>query len=140
MARYACGEIVTRRSESRREVMRCSATSVRTSTIRAPDAAAALPTGSPGGRSRTYPAVRVRPRALASRPHSGLRGANEASDHRAAAHHHRPHDDRRRAGPALAVADDLHGARSDEHTPEIQSLMRISYPVFCLQKQKTKRD
>src|SRR3546814_1380797 len=26
--------------------------------------------------------------------------------------------------------------RSEEHTPELQSLMRISYAVFCLQKQK----
>src|SRR3546814_2485969 len=27
-------------------------------------------------------------------------------------------------------------ARSEEHTSELQSLMRISYAVFCLQKQK----
>src|SRR3546814_5151732 len=26
------------------------------------------------------------------------------------------------------------GARSDEHTSELQSLMRISYAVFCLKK------
>src|SRR3546814_4157334 len=26
------------------------------------------------------------------------------------------------------------GTRSDEHTSELQSLMRISYAVFCLQK------
>src|SRR3546814_1573200 len=31
----------------------------------------------------------------------------------------------------------LHGARSDEHTSELQSLMRISYAVFCLTKKKT---
>src|SRR3546814_7452221 len=30
---------------------------------------------------------------------------------------------------------DLHG-RSEEHTSELQSLMRISYAVFCLKKQK----
>src|SRR3546814_10349978 len=32
-----------------------------------------------------------------------------------------------------------HGAigRSEEHTSELQSLMRISYAVFCLKKQKT---
>src|SRR3546814_4921722 len=29
-------------------------------------------------------------------------------------------------------------ARSEEHTSELQSLMRISYAVFCLKKQKTK--
>src|SRR3546814_3107769 len=27
--------------------------------------------------------------------------------------------------------------RSEEHTPELQSLMRISYAVFCLKKKKT---
>src|SRR3546814_3087618 len=27
--------------------------------------------------------------------------------------------------------------RSEEHTSELQSLMRISYPVFCLKKKKT---
>src|SRR3546814_2419948 len=33
----------------------------------------------------------------------------------------------------------LHGAapaRSEEHTSELQSLMRISYAVFCLKKKK----
>src|SRR3546814_3957183 len=29
------------------------------------------------------------------------------------------------------------GIRSEEHTSELQSLMRISYAVFCLQKKKT---
>src|SRR3546814_5410193 len=29
------------------------------------------------------------------------------------------------------------GMRSEEHTSELQSLMRISYPVFCLKKKKT---
>src|SRR3546814_8395501 len=29
--------------------------------------------------------------------------------------------------------------RSEEHTSELQSLMRISYAVFCLQKKKLKR-
>src|SRR3546814_9927639 len=28
------------------------------------------------------------------------------------------------------------GARSEEHTSELQSLMRISYAVFCLKKKK----
>src|SRR3546814_4605683 len=34
-----------------------------------------------------------------------------------------------------AIADA--GLRSEEHTSELQSLMRISYAVFCLQKKKT---
>src|SRR3546814_7808831 len=29
-----------------------------------------------------------------------------------------------------------HAGRSEEHTSELQSLMRISYAVFCLQKKK----
>src|SRR3546814_8135650 len=29
-------------------------------------------------------------------------------------------------------------ARSEEHTSELQSLMRISYAVFCLKKKKNK--
>src|SRR3546814_10544072 len=30
-------------------------------------------------------------------------------------------------------------ARSEEHTSELQSLMRISYAVFCLKKKKKKK-
>src|SRR3546814_5457945 len=30
------------------------------------------------------------------------------------------------------------GTRSEEHTSELQSLMRISYAVFCLKKKNTK--
>src|SRR3546814_5811754 len=33
----------------------------------------------------------------------------------------------------------LHGGRSEEHTSELQSLMRISYAVFCLKKKTTNR-
>src|SRR3546814_3088482 len=36
----------------------------------------------------------------------------------------------------LAVAELL--GRSEEHTSELQSLMRISYAVFCLKKKKNK--
>src|SRR3546814_4528441 len=32
---------------------------------------------------------------------------------------------------------ELASARSEEHTSELQSLMRISYDVFCLKKQST---
>src|SRR3546814_3942415 len=34
-------------------------------------------------------------------------------------------------------AAQLAAYRSEEHTSELQSLMRISYAVFCLKKQKT---
>src|SRR3546814_2180863 len=39
--------------------------------------------------------------------------------------------------PLAAAAGALTGAgRSEEHTSELQSLMRISYAVFCLKKKK----
>src|SRR3546814_1604912 len=38
---------------------------------------------------------------------------------------------------AVTAAVSGHG-RSEEHTSELQSLMRISYAVFCLKKKKTK--
>src|SRR3546814_8100254 len=53
---------------------------------------------------------------------------------------------RRRLGAAGDRPDDIHhaddlvaraqadAARSEEHTSELQSLMRISYAVFCLKK------
>src|SRR3546814_1378068 len=33
-----------------------------------------------------------------------------------------------------------HLARSEEHTSELQSLMRISYAVFCLKKKKQNKN
>src|SRR3546814_3831838 len=36
----------------------------------------------------------------------------------------------------IVVHRDANGPRSEEHTSELQSLMRISYAVFCLQKKK----
>src|SRR3546814_9568848 len=40
----------------------------------------------------------------------------------------------------VAIEDDAAAtaARSEEQTSELQSLMRISYAVFCLKKKKTK--
>src|SRR3546814_5143765 len=50
---------------------------------------------------------------------------------------HRPrwfvHAARSRGQLGLRRRDDL---RSEEHTSELQSLMRISYAVFCLKKKK----
>src|SRR3546814_2020633 len=44
-------------------------------------------------------------------------------------------------GPAAdgsaPAAHDRHPRRSEEHTSELQSLMRISYAVFCLKKKKS---
>src|SRR3546814_994288 len=64
-------------------------------------------------------------------------------EHRQQQHHR--HDPAHRAGVAIVVEHapvggpgedaELH-ARSEEHTSELQSLMRISYAVFCLKKKK----
>src|SRR3546814_7923698 len=41
---------------------------------------------------------------------------------------------------ALAATTSFYpGKRSEEHTSELQSLMRISYAVFCLKKKKEKK-
>src|SRR3546814_2376377 len=42
----------------------------------------------------------------------------------------------RALGQIEGVTDPFAGQRSEEHTSELQSLMRISYAVFCLTKQK----
>src|SRR3546814_1920169 len=43
------------------------------------------------------------------------------------------------AGTALSPGETL-VLRSEEHTSELQSLMRISYAVFCLKKKTCKND
>src|SRR3546814_4454368 len=48
--------------------------------------------------------------------------------------------ERLRASPGdygLVLANGGFLSRSEEHTSELQSLMRISYAVFCLKKKKT---
>src|SRR3546814_5671297 len=84
----------------------------------------------------------------------GALGAVEIGDHHLAGHHRLGHVDGAAADTAgadddepVVLADMLGllqravggdaGARSEEHTSELQSLMRISYAVFCLKK-KTK--
>src|SRR3546814_10043830 len=53
-------------------------------------------------------------------------------------------NDNKRTRPGNDLTDDLAAgtpedgaSRSEEHTSELQSLMRISYAVFCLKKKKT---
>src|SRR3546814_5446201 len=46
-------------------------------------------------------------------------------------------------GPADLHRDEYRGAgvlRSEEHTSELQSLMRISYAVFCLKKKNKNKN
>src|SRR3546814_7957138 len=40
--------------------------------------------------------------------------------------------------PEIEIVCRMAMARSEEHTSELQSLMRSSYAVFCLKKKKTK--
>src|SRR3546814_9979321 len=41
-------------------------------------------------------------------------------------------------GRGPVIEPPVHRPRSEEHTSELQSLMRISYAVFCLKKKKKK--
>src|SRR3546814_1656734 len=66
-----------------------------------------------------------------SPPHARLR----LRDHRGRG---RPCRDTAGGGGAVARREPVRRRRSEEHTSELQSLMRISYAVFCLKK-KTKR-
>src|SRR3546814_2662811 len=43
------------------------------------------------------------------------------------------------AGGHIVLYKDRDRVRSEEHTSELQSLMRISYAVFCLKKKKTNK-
>src|SRR3546814_6475940 len=43
-----------------------------------------------------------------------------------------------KTGPVAAATNNA--ARSEEHTSELQSLMRISYAVFCLKKKNKKNN
>src|SRR3546814_4494262 len=46
---------------------------------------------------------------------------------------------RRGASTHCCSGSSYDGARSEEHTSELQSLMRISYAVFCLKKKKKQK-
>src|SRR3546814_5214666 len=69
----------------------------------------------------------------------------EVAEQEAAEHPDADHDvrSRRDAEPYHQQREDdqrphdQHHVRSEEHTSELQSLMRISYAVFCLKKKKT---
>src|SRR3546814_5407004 len=61
-----------------------------------------------------------------------IQGLSDAEDRHLARRRRDPLSDR--AFPCRRLA------RSEEHTSELQSLMRISYAVFCLKKKKKKHD
>src|SRR3546814_4965092 len=47
---------------------------------------------------------------------------------------------RHEAGCTAQTHEVITAIRSEEHTSELQSLMRISYAVFCLKKKKKKKN
>src|SRR3546814_10410012 len=80
--------------------------------------------------SKGEPPLPGRP-ALDRSPAPAGRGKTERSHHRAVFQD---------CGPANLHVDGrvAHDARSEEHTSELQSLMRISYAVFCFKKKNDK--
>src|SRR3546814_6510971 len=90
----------------------------------------------PGANARQFALQRLvvrTPVALDARAHLRLVRLPALEVHRFAGELH----DRAQAGGVLAgiQRDVVLGAvRSEEHTSELQSLMRISYAVFCLKK------
>src|SRR3546814_2590357 len=70
-----------------------------------------------------------RPEAAVGEALGEVFGDGEAVPYRLAVDHQRRH----LAGRAVLLD------RSEEHTSELQSLMRISYAVFCLKKKKKNR-
>src|SRR3546814_10213048 len=55
-------------------------------------------------------------------------------------HEHAVSDQQTASSDQTASASDSGAARSEEHTSELQSLMRISYAVFCLKKKKKQEE
>src|SRR3546814_8717568 len=72
---------------------------------------------------------------------SGARSLQRrAADEAGRSGRRQPSGRRPRAGPeqCLRLLEEYRCRKSEEHTSELQSLMRISYAVFCLKKKKTK--
>src|SRR3546814_4347054 len=85
---------------------------------------------------RSSPATRILGRLLRrSRGDRVLAGPARPPARPAALSPRRRRLDRRAAGAVVAPEERL-CLRSEEHTSELQSLMRISYAVFCLKKKK----
>src|SRR3546814_3829173 len=82
------------------------------------------------------------PRYSATPDPMAIYGAEPLGSRPRTLHHPAPPDTRRLPGSTGPRANPLRrcgsvggvGLRSEEHTSELQSLMRISYAVFCLEK------
>src|SRR3546814_10527399 len=87
------------------------------------------PTQAPGddravARGRCRRRLEARPAVAQPEGHAAHHGADRA----------------RGSGLSFVDRSDRHHHRSEEHTSELQSLMRISYAVFCLKKQKSRNN
>src|SRR3546814_5961030 len=91
-----------------------------------------------GGERRARPLrADVRDRRHADFERWHRRGAQGGAERRRLSHRERG---RRRRGDGGPNADHRRICRrSEEHTSELQSLMRISYAVFCLKKKKKQK-
>src|SRR3546814_6527428 len=100
----------------------------------------------------TVLSVNLKRKRAALRQVQGERGKGSALVRRAPRRHRAPCVGPASHGAALGALGDMADAvhrlarrfergghvRSEEHTSELQSLMRISYAVFCLKKKKQK--
>src|SRR3546814_2890037 len=77
------------------------------------------------------------PEALARRPAGAISGQPRRDRHRPAAPRHPLRRGRLGIADIGRMGAGLGDLRSEEHTSELQSLMRISYAVFCLKKKQT---
>src|SRR3546814_3967765 len=84
-------------------------------------------------RKNCPPLTRSRP-AGPETPSSRTRSPRTASPHTPGPERSRPQSGHR------AARNGRHTPRSEEHTSELQSLMRNSYAVFCLKKKKNKQN
>src|SRR3546814_3228300 len=101
---------------------------------KAPRPESSTPTRKSGDRPRSKG-----PSTLSDCDAEGIAAAMPARAPRRLRSHHPSHCKRMRVLPGhRAHARVARAARSEEHTSELQSLMRISYAVFCLKKKKNK--
>src|SRR3546814_1386261 len=84
------------------------------------------------------PFENLRQRITASEP--GERLAVQRVERDVDAAHSRGEELIRKLGQARTVGGERQLLRSEEHTSELQSLMRISYAVFCLKKKNTQKN
>src|SRR3546814_1728740 len=89
------------------------------------------------GEHRHVPAEQIDEHALARLEH---RGEHRILGETPAAFEYVQHGQTSALIAARRIAPDGSRRRSEEHTSELQSLMRISYAVFCLKKKTNKKD